>query len=126
MRAAFVVVLQVGSSSAYFETLSQVREVAERVAAAESGSPMDERGQVMTKAVETLSFEEGCVCAQKRETASLLSQARIVRVQTVFGTAYLAAYSSCACFVAATTRIRKLVVCWGLAQKWVRDLSRPF
>lgn len=52
--AAYVVVLQLGSSSAYLETLSQVREVAETVAAAEMGSPMDERAQVMVKAVETL------------------------------------------------------------------------
>lgn len=52
MYAAFIVVLQLGSSSAYLETLSQVREVAERVAAAESGSPMDDRAQVMTEVME--------------------------------------------------------------------------
>lgn len=46
---SFVVVLQPGSSSAYLETLSQVREVAEKVAAVEGGSPMDERAQVMPK-----------------------------------------------------------------------------
>lgn len=40
------VVLQVGSSSAYLDTLSQVREVAEKVAEAGSGSPKEERAQV--------------------------------------------------------------------------------
>lgn len=37
---------QVVSSSAYMETLSLVREVAEKVAATESGSTKDERAQV--------------------------------------------------------------------------------
>lgn len=47
-RAVCMVALrpQVDSSSAYLETLSQVREVAQRVAAADSGSPKDERAQV--------------------------------------------------------------------------------
>ncbi|CAM9445026.1 unnamed protein product, partial [Ectocarpus sp. 12 AP-2014] len=38
---------QVGSSSAYLETLTQVREVAERVATVESGSSKDERTQAV-------------------------------------------------------------------------------
>eukprot|EP00752_Nemacystus_decipiens_P002251 g2132.t2 len=64
---------QVDSSSAYLETLAQVREVAQRVATADSGSPEEERAQAVALLL-SLGVATGCVSDVIRVAKLLLDK----------------------------------------------------